>query len=314
MGKNKILLVDDEQVTAMAEAARLENHGFEVETLHSGEEALQYLKFSEDIDIILMDIELNSDLDGIDTANIIQESYEIPLIFLTSHEEPELLKRVKDIGAYNYLLKDTSGVMIANAIHQALTLHKARQRIMEQTEELAERNKELDRLASLDGLTRLCNKRVFNETLNKEWERLKREKRPLSLLFLDIDFFKQYNDFYGHQQGDECLKKIAGVLNKEARRPADLAARYGGEEFVILLPNTPESGAWQKAKAVQQSIKAANIDHEKSKVSSHVTCSIGVAAVVPNNNFNPDEFLDAADEALYEAKESGRDRAVKADF
>ena len=186
--------------------------------------------------------------------------------------------------------------------------------VEQRTEELEERNKELDRLASLDGLTRLCNRRVFNEILNKEWERLKREKRPLSLLFLDIDFFKQYNDFYGHQQGDECLKKIASILDKEARRPADLAARYGGEEFVILLPNTPESGAWQKAKAVQKSISTVNIAHKKSKVSSHVTCSIGVATVVPNNNFDADKFLDAADEALYEAKESGRDRAVKADF
>ncbi len=186
--------------------------------------------------------------------------------------------------------------------------------VEQRTEELEERNKELDRLASLDGLTRLCNRRVFNEILNKEWKRLKREKRPLSLLFLDIDFFKQYNDFYGHQQGDECLKKIASILDEEARRPADLAARYGGEEFVILLPNTPESGAWQKATEVKHKIKEVNISHKKSKVSSHVTCSIGVATVVPNNNFNADEFLDAADEALYEAKESGRDRAVKADF
>ena len=103
-------------------------------------------------------------------------------------------------------------------------------------------------------------------------------------------------------------------MDEEARRPADLAARYGGEEFVILLPNTPESGAWQKAKAVQKSISTVNIAHKKSKVSSHVTCSIGVATVVPNNNFDADKFLDAADEALYEAKESGRDRAVKADF
>jgi len=177
-------------------------------------------------------------------------------------------------------------------------------------QELAEKNKKLDRLANIDGLTRIANQRYFNETMQHEWERLSREKQPLSLLFLDIDFFKPYNDHYGHQAGDECLRIMGGLLENVTRRPADIAARYGGEEFVILLPNTPTEGAQQIALEIQNNLAQEKIPHEKSEISPYLTCSIGVATTVPSNNSSADSLVEEADKAMYEAKKEGRNRIV----
>jgi len=177
-------------------------------------------------------------------------------------------------------------------------------------QELAEKNKTLDRLANIDGLTRIANQRYFNETMQHEWERLSREKQPLSLLFLDIDFFKPYNDHYGHQAGDECLRIMGGLLENVTRRPADIAARYGGEEFVILLPNTPTEGAQQIALEIQNNLAQEKIPHEKSEISPYLTCSIGVATTVPSNNSSADSLVEEADKAMYEAKKEGRNRIV----
>ncbi|MCF7914316.1 MAG: diguanylate cyclase [Spirochaetaceae bacterium] len=177
-------------------------------------------------------------------------------------------------------------------------------------QELAEKNKKLDRLANVDGLTRIANQRYFTETIQREWERLGREKQPLSLLFLDIDFFKPYNDHYGHQAGDDCLRIMGGILENVTRRPADIAARYGGEEFVVLLPNTPSEGARQIALEIQNNLAQKEIPHEKSEASPYLTCSIGVATTVPGNEFSADSLVDEADKAMYEAKKQGRNRIV----
>ncbi|MFP4567011.1 MAG: diguanylate cyclase domain-containing protein [Spirochaetaceae bacterium] len=175
-------------------------------------------------------------------------------------------------------------------------------------EELADRNEQLDRLVNRDGLTRIANHRAFYETLREEWSRMHREKRPLSLLFIDIDFFKQYNDLYGHQAGDECLREFASLLQETARRPADLAARYGGEEFVVLLPNTSSAGAEETALRFQRRLAELRIPHERSAVAPHLTCSIGVATTVPDRSHSMDEFVAGADRAVYLAKRRGRNR------
>ena len=177
-------------------------------------------------------------------------------------------------------------------------------------QELAEKNKKLDRLANVDGLTRIANQRYFTEIMQREWDRLNREKQPLSLLFLDIDFFKPYNDHYGHQAGDDCLRTVGDILENVTRRPADIAARYGGEEFVVLLPNTPSEGAQQIALEIQNSLMEEEIPHEKSEVSPYLTCSIGVATTVPSNESSADSLVDEADKAMYEAKKQGRNRIV----
>jgi two-component system, cell cycle response regulator len=146
--------------------------------------------------------------------------------------------------------------------------------------------------------------------LLQEWRRLKREQKPLSLIICDVDFFKQYNDTYGHSGGDECLCLVAKAIEAAARRAADLVARYGGEEFVALLPNTPLVGAMEVAKLIQVRVQNLQIRHQKSTVSEYLTLSIGVAGIVPSEVTTPEELLIYADQALYQAKQAGRDQIV----
>jgi diguanylate cyclase (GGDEF)-like protein len=169
-------------------------------------------------------------------------------------------------------------------------------------------NEELRRLAYLDGLTQIPNRRWFDEALTQEWYRLKREQLPLSLIICDVDYFKKYNDGYGHQVGDECLQDVARAIAAAARRPPDLAARYGGEEFVLLLPNTPLAGAIEVANALQARIKSLKLPHQYSEVSQFVTLSLGIASTIPTEEMNPAELLARADRGLYRAKSEGRDR------
>jgi diguanylate cyclase (GGDEF)-like protein len=173
---------------------------------------------------------------------------------------------------------------------------------------LQEANTELTRLAYLDDLTQIANRRRFDEQLNQEWRTLERAQLPLSLILCDVDFFKQYNDTYGHQAGDECLRQVAQAVAAAVRRPADLATRYGGEEFALLLPNTPLAGAIEVASSLQSLISDLKLPHQKSQVSEYVTLSLGVATLVPTRAESPQQLAVDADRALYHAKASGRDR------
>lgn len=168
-------------------------------------------------------------------------------------------------------------------------------------------NRELERMAMVDGLTGIANRRQFDETLTREWRRLRREHQPLALLLVDVDYFKRYNDHYGHQAGDWCLTQIAGVLRASVQRPADLVARYGGEEFVVILPNTKGEGAVHVAERIRGALKTLKLPHASSPVVPYVTVSIGIACQVPRNNNSAALLLAAADEALYEVKQQGRD-------
>jgi diguanylate cyclase (GGDEF)-like protein/PAS domain S-box-containing protein len=182
-------------------------------------------------------------------------------------------------------------------------------------EEALERaNRELEQLAAIDGLTRLANRRIFDEGLAREWKRMRREKQPLSLILCDIDFFKRYNDRYGHLEGDECLKGVASCIRKSVQRPGDLAARYGGEEFGILLPNTTAEGAAYVAESIRRTVYEMKKDHAGSEVSDVVTLSLGVATVVPPvEEAEGERLLKAADEALYASKNGGRNRVTLAE-
>ena len=175
---------------------------------------------------------------------------------------------------------------------------------------LAKANIALARMARLDSLTQLPNRRSFDETIDQEWHRLAREEQELSLVLCDIDCFKQYNDTYGHQAGDECLRQVAKALGDCAKRAGDLACRYGGEEFIFLLPSTPLEGAIKFAERVRQAVEALSLPHGTSRAASVVTLSLGVATQVPCSDSLPDILLKAADDALYQAKDSGRNRVV----
>jgi diguanylate cyclase (GGDEF)-like protein len=170
---------------------------------------------------------------------------------------------------------------------------------------------ELERLSSIDGLTGINNRRVFDETLVQEWKRTGRQKQNfLSAIMCDVDFFKLYNDNYGHQMGDVCLKMIAVAIKSTLKRPSDFLARYGGEEFVILLPNTSPEGAQLIAEDIRKKVHELKIKHEKSGIDEYVTLSVGVSSIVPGQDATPIDLIKAADQALYECKDKGRNRTI----
>ena len=177
---------------------------------------------------------------------------------------------------------------------------------------IQEANAQLQKLATTDGLTQLLNRRRMDECLDVEWRRLTREQLPLAFIICDVDFFKKFNDRYGHQAGDECLKAVAGAIRSQVRRPADLAARYGGEEFGVVLPDTTLKGAMSVACAIRENVESLRIDHAGSTISPWVSLSIGVAAVIPGKDATVAQLVKFADRALYEAKNTGRNRAVAA--
>ncbi|NJL51613.1 MAG: diguanylate cyclase [Hydrococcus sp. SU_1_0] len=169
-------------------------------------------------------------------------------------------------------------------------------------------NQKLQKLAILDGLTGIANRRYFDLVLDKEWQRLAREQQPLSLILCDIDYFKAYNDTYGHQQGDRCLQKVAQILQQSTRRPADLVARYGGEEFALILPNTNAPGALFLAHRIVRQLTQQGLPHSQSQVSKVVTLSIGIATKVPHRMHPSSTIIETADNLLYKAKQAGRNQ------
>lgn len=188
-------------------------------------------------------------------------------------------------------------------------------------EQLEKSNKKLQQLALCDGLTQVYNRRYFDQQISLEWRRLRRLRSPLSVILCDVDYFKLYNDTYGHQAGDNCLRQVANVLSQAIKRPADFVARYGGEEFVIVLPHTPIEGAIEVAKSIQANLENLQLPHIKSSVSSVVTLSMGIATTIPDSeDFSTSSIrqastldcsdvyslVKAADRALYLAKSSGR--------
>jgi diguanylate cyclase (GGDEF)-like protein len=183
-------------------------------------------------------------------------------------------------------------------------------RVQERTEELVIANQKLELLANMDGLTQIANRRCFDNYLAVEWPRHQREQNPLALIMIDIDYFKVYNDSYGHQGGDECLIKVAQEIAKVTQRQTDLVARYGGEEFAVILSNTNIKGALKVANTIQTAIASLQIPHQNSQVSNYITLSMGVASLVPTLEQNLETLISYADQALYAAKEQGRNRVI----
>ena len=181
-------------------------------------------------------------------------------------------------------------------------------------EELEKARLELELLATTDALTGLANRRVFDETLQREWFRALREKQSISLILCDIDYFKLYNDRYGHLGGDDCLREVSACIKRSAIRKSDLTARYGGEEFVCILPDTRSEGAYHLAEKIRSTINERRLEHDSSKISDFLTLSLGVATVIPfENDCGAEGLIKAADDALYASKEGGRNRVTVTD-
>jgi len=179
-------------------------------------------------------------------------------------------------------------------------------------DKLRKANQQLVQLATTDALTGIANRRTYDECIEREWRRMLREQLPLSLVICDIDFFKRFNDHYGHDEGDDCLRKVARAIDSQAMRPGDVAARYGGEEFVMIMPATPAEGALHIAERIRQSVAELNIPHACSDAAPYVTVSIGVSQVAPQDaqDMSISALFHAADVALYQAKRQGRNRSV----
>ncbi len=215
---------------------------------------------------------------------------------LAVHQQCPRIWQPEDVRLLN-----TLATQISIAIERA-TLHK----------ELTQANAQLQELAYLDGLTHVANRRKLDEYLQQEWRRLLRDRAPLGVIMADIDYFKAYNDIYGHQMGDDCLKRVAKVLQDNLKRPADLVARYGGEEFVVILPKTSLKGAERVAEKMRRLIRYQAIPHQGSDLDARITLSLGVAVAVPTATVSPETLIHHADNALYQAKHGGRDRVVMA--
>ena len=204
-------------------------------------------------------------------------------------------------GMYNYHIEVSSNEL------KRLNL-SLENKIREKTKELQKKNSKLEQIATVDSLTDIYNRRYFDFIFNKEWFRHMRNKRELALIMCDIDFFKQYNDVYGHQKGDDCLKIVGNIIKKACKRPTDIPVRYGGEEFAIILPQTDITGAWKIAEDLQIALNTKNILHESSSVSDKITFSYGVSSIVPEKGNEYSLLIKSADEALYRAKANGRNR------
>lgn len=261
---------------------------------------------------------------GLDLLKEIRSTPELsstPVIFLTARSGMEARIESLDAGADDYISKPFDERELLARVRNLLRTHAAEQQLtglnrqlQQQKQQLETVNRALQYLATYDSLTEVRNRRSFNEYLDTEWRRLAREEAPLSLIMCDIDYFKLYNDTYGHQAGDECLRQVATVLQHSVKRSADLVARYGGEEFVVVLPNTDIEGAACVAEMIAQQVRGLQIVHAKSAVSEYVTLSLGVACCIPAPMSQPGALIAIADESLYRAKASGRDRVSVATF
>jgi len=244
----------------------------------------------------------------------------VPVIVLSTKEDPKIKSEAFGLGASDYLVKFPDKIEVIARIHahsRSFMAQKQRDdvyRVLSEMQvELEAKNIELERLSSQDGLTGIANRRIFDEFTQKEWARAARDNNQLSLVMIDIDHFKIYNDNYGHQGGDDCLRRVAQQLAGMVNRPSDLVARYGGEEFVVVMPGTDLDGAKSIAEALCEGISSLGLAHAHSSTADHVTISLGVANIVPTVDGKPEDLIVKADAALYKAKESGRNRFVVAE-
>jgi len=304
-----ILVVDDSVTIRAGLRAQLEKMQHQVTEAENGEIAVRIWQ-DERPDLVLIDVMMPV-MDGYEAArrmrSVSQDDW-MPIIFLSSMEADQDLDRAIEAGGDDYLIKPVSPVVLGAKIRAMHRLEQMRKRLLEVSRELAASNRQLEMLSRQDGLTGLANRRYFDAYLATEVRRVARSGEPLSLVLMDIDYFKLFNDAYGHQAGDECLRRVAGCLQSACQRAGDMPARYGGEEFVLVLPNTTALGAAKVAAALAASVAGLAIPHAQSKVASSITVSQGVATMWPKTDCAPEALIERADIALYRAKKDGRNR------
>lgn len=290
----RILVVDD-QTTNILLIRELFKDECEVFMALDGEQAIaQCLSLKPDL--ILLDLVMPG-IDGFEVCRRLKtdpHTRSVPIIFVSAQREEADEVRGFELGGVDYIVKPVNRTILRARVQTHLALKF-----------------QADLLSSIalqDGLTGVANRRKFDEALQSDWLQCARQQQPVSLLMLDVDYFKRFNDRYGHQAGDDCLRRVAQAIRLSLRRPRDLAARYGGEEFACLLPETDLEGASSLADEILQAIRALGIPHEASDAEPTVTASIGVASMIPNGSTAPQTLIEHADHQLYQAKHEGRAR------
>ena len=315
----RILLVDDQPIIAEGIRQMLADEtDMELTYVEDPTDAIE-TAVNIDATVILQDLVM-PDSDGMTLLRFYKanrETRDIPVIVLSSKEEPTTKSEAFSYGASDYLVKLPDAIeLIARLRSHAKNYIMQKERdsaffaLRELKKQLEASNKQLHKISMLDGLTGISNRRHFDEQLNSDLATASESQTPISLILIDIDFFKGFNDNYGHQMGDECLKKVAGLLAKSCQNPMDMAARYGGEEFVVLLPGTAEKNAVSVAERFKKILSDNCIEHGHSTVSSCITVSMGIATQDKGDQYDGKQLIITADKALYHAKETGRDRVI----
>lgn len=295
--RQKLLIVDDNRQNIEMLMA-LFKEDYKITAAINAERALKVARSDSPPDLVLMDI-LMPEMDGYELCSVLKNdaaTKNIPVIFVTAVSEVMDENRGFDVGAVDYITKPFHPPMVKARVKLHLNL-KRKQELLET-------------YAFLDALTEVPNRRRFDEVLDKEWNRALRNRSQISLLMIDIDHFKHYNDTYGHGVGDECLKRVAAALAGGLRRGGDFVARYGGEEFMVILPETQGDAAMDVARHISDNIRHLAIEHRSSRVEDHVTISIGGVTLCPDSDHSPRQLIDAVDKRMYAAKAAGRNTIV----
>lgn len=292
-GRARLLVVDDQPINIRA-LHEVFSADHDVFMATSGEQALAFCRETPP-DLVLLDVVMPQ-MDGLEVCRALKldpETASIPVIFVTGLDDPQEEAACWDAGGVDFITKPINAQTVRNRVRAHLTL--------KQQSDL------LRRMAWIDGLTGVANRRQFDERLAREWLRCRRGGRPLSVAIIDIDFFKPYNDTYGHLAGDDCLRRVAETIAQGLTRPGDLVARTGGEEFTCLLPEADLAGARVVADRIERAVRTLGIPHGASE-SGGVTISVGIASAAPDADETAEDLLARADRGLYRAKGGGRGR------
>ena len=293
--KQTILIVDDERLNIDIISSEFSPE-YEILIAKDGKQALKRLE-NHPVDLMLLDI-IMPEISGYEIIKIVKNNEKcknIPVIFITSKSEIEDETIGLQLGAVDYIRKPFNLPIVRARVKTHLDL-KLKTDLLEQ-------------LVSLDGLTSINNRRKVDEILLHEWKRSKRNNTPVSIIMIDIDFFKKYNDNYGHTAGDNCLRKVSQGLKNCLKRPDDFLGRFGGEEFVVILPNTDTKGAAHIAECLRMAVENLHIPHQFSPMTGYVSISAGGATCIPDTSWeSPTILVESADQMLYRSKENGRNQ------
>ena len=324
-----ILLIDPNETERKMIADHLHNWGYHnIHSFKDVQEAETKLSLNSDgvinaifsIDTAIIDVS-----GGQEYYRLIEKmkhSYilkNVPIIAMSEHSRAEAMSSSFAYGASDFLSKPIQEFELKARVRSGIKLkfeierRMAREReLLEATNQLADLNELLSNMSLMDSLTGIPNRRCFDNTVEQEWRRAERNGSALTFIMIDIDFFKQYNDTYGHQMGDSCLVEVARAIKTQLRRPGDFLARYGGEEFAIVLPNTSSDQIEVLCKQINQHLASIHIPHETSKVAKHITVSMGISSAAPSadKSATPADLINDADKLLYQAKDNGRNQYV----